>query len=146
VSRAVAFIVTLLAGGLVALQPPANSALAKHVGDLGAAFVSLVISTAIIAVLLLATGQPGRLSGLTSFKLEYAVGGLAGATVVLVSLIAVTRLGAGGLVTVLVAAQVLVSVLADRFALYDLMRVNITAVRVIGLVLVIGGTVLVTQK
>ena len=145
-SRAVAFIVTLLAGGLVALQPPANSALAKHVGDLGAAFVSLVISTAIIAVLLLATGQPGRLSGLTSFKLEYAVGGLAGATVVLVSLIAVTRLGAGGLVTVLVAAQVLVSVLADRFALYDLMRVNITAVRVIGLVLVIGGTVLVTQK
>lgn len=145
-SRAVAFIVTLVAGGLVALQPPANSALAKHVGDLAAAFVSLVISTAIIAVLLLATGQPGRLSGLTSFKLEYAVGGLAGATVVLVSLIAVTRLGAGGLVTVLVAAQVLISVLADRFALYDLPRVDITAVRVIGLMLVIGGTVLVTRK
>jgi transporter family-2 protein len=146
VSRAVAFIVTLVAGGLVALQPPANSALAKHVGDLGAAFVSLVISTTIIAVLLLASGQPGRLSGLSSFKLEYAVGGLAGATVVLVSLIAVTRLGAGGLVTVLVAAQVLISVLADRFSLYDLTRVNITAVRVIGLVLVIGGTVLVTRK
>ena len=49
-TRPVAVLCTLAAGLLVGLQPAANSALAKHVGDLGSAFVSLVIATIIIGV------------------------------------------------------------------------------------------------
>ena len=52
-SRPVAFACTLAVGGLIALQPPANAALAKHVGDLGAALVSAAITVTILAVLLL---------------------------------------------------------------------------------------------
>jgi uncharacterized membrane protein YdcZ (DUF606 family) len=55
--RAVALILALAAGGLVAFQPPANAQLAHHVGDLGAAFVSLLISFAIVTVLLFVAGQ-----------------------------------------------------------------------------------------
>ena len=43
-SRVVAILCTLVAGGVVALQPPANAALARHVSDLGAAFISGVIT------------------------------------------------------------------------------------------------------
>ena len=50
--RGPALAVTLVVGALVAFQPPANAQLARLVGDLGAAFTSLLFSTAIVGVLL----------------------------------------------------------------------------------------------
>ena len=144
-SRTVALITTLAAGGLVALQPPANAALAEHVGDLGAALVSILISTLIIALLLLIVGHPGRLSGITAFKPEHALGGIAGATVVTVSLAAVRPLGAGAVVALLVAAQLVVSVAADRFGWLGLHEIGLSTGRVAGLLLVVAGTILITR-
>ncbi len=143
--RALAFICTLLVGGVVALQPPANAALSKHVGQIGAALVSLTISFVIIALLLLEVGHPTRLSGLSAFRPEYAVGGIAGAAVVLVSLVTVKPLGAGGVVALLVAGQLLISVLADRLGWYGLHHVGIGVGRWAGIVLVLAGTVLITR-
>jgi transporter family-2 protein len=145
-SRSTAIILTALVGGLVALQPPANSAMARHVGDVGAAFVSITISLAIITVVLLVVGHPGRLSGLSAFRPEYAVGGIAGAAVVFVSLATVRPLGAGGVVALLVAGQLIVSVAADRFQWYGLHRVGITPGRSLGVLLVVAGTVLITRN
>jgi transporter family-2 protein len=144
-SRGVALICALAAGAFVALQPPANAALSKHVGDLGAAFVSLAISTSVIGALLLATGHPGRLSGISGFRPEYAIAGLSGASVVAVSLIAVKPLGAGSVVALLVAGQLIVSVAADRFGWFDLHHVGIGPGRIAGIALVIAGTVLITR-
>jgi bacterial/archaeal transporter family-2 protein len=144
-SRSVALICTLLAGGLVALQPPANAALATHVSDLGAAFVSTAISVAVIGLLLVLTGHPGRLSGLSAFRPEYALGGIAGATVVAVSLVAVRPLGAAGVIALLVAAQLVVSLAADRYGWFGLNHVGLSAGRVAGALLVIAGTVLITR-
>ena len=48
---------------MVAAQPPANSELAKQVGALGAAFLSIAISLALVAVLLVASGGVGQLAG-----------------------------------------------------------------------------------
>jgi transporter family-2 protein len=145
-SRSVAFICTLVAGGLVALQPPANAALATHVSDLGAAFVSIVISVTIIGLLLVLTGHPGRLSGLSAFRPEYALGGIAGATIVVVSLVAVRPLGAAGVIALLVAAQLVVSIVVDRYGWFGLPHVGLSAGRVGGAVLVIAGTVLITRS
>src|SRR2546421_5349455 len=108
-SRGVAFACSLAAGGLVALQPPANAALSRHVGDFGAAFMSALISMTILGVLLLAVGHPGRLSGLSQIRPEHLLGGIAGATVITVGLVAVRPLGAGGVVALLVAAQLVMS-------------------------------------
>lgn len=145
-SRPLAIICALAAGGLAGLQPAANAELSHHVGDLGAAFVSLAISIAIVGALLLVIGHPGRLSGLSAFKPEHAVGGVAGAAIVAVALIAVRPLGAGALIALLVAAQVVTSVLADRFGWFGLHHVGIGAGRAVGIVLVIAGTVLVTRS
>jgi transporter family-2 protein len=144
-SRAVAFICTLAVGGLIALQPPSNAALSKHVGDLGAAFVSLAISVAIIGVLLLAVGHPGRLSGLSGFRLEYVVGGVGGAAVVAIGLVAVGPLGAGGVIALLVAAQLVVSLVTDRLGWFGVHEVGLSAGRLAGLALVIAGTLLITR-
>ncbi len=144
-SRPVAFICTLIVGALVALQPPANAALSDHVGDLGAALVSLMISVAIIGVLLVAVGHPGRLSGLGAFKPEYSLGGIAGAAVVSISLVAVRPLGVGGVTALLVAAQLIISIVADRLGWFGAHHVALSGGRLAGLALVIGGTLLITR-
>jgi transporter family-2 protein len=143
--RAVALICTLVAGGLVAFQPPANASLAAHVGDLGAALLSLLLSTAVVGVLLLLVGHPGRLSGISGVKPEHALGGLAGAGVVIISLIAVRPLGVGGVTAGLVAAQLIVSVIIDRLGLLGVHHVALSWSRLLGVALVIAGTVLVTR-
>jgi transporter family-2 protein len=144
-SRPVAFVCTLAVGGLVAFQPPANAALAGKVGDLGAAFVSVAISFTILGVLLVLAGHPGRLSGLSGFRLEYALGGIGGAAVVTVGLIAVRPLGAGAVIALLVAAQLVVSVVTDRFGWFGVHSVGIGAGRIVGLALVVAGTLLITR-
>jgi transporter family-2 protein len=144
-SRLVGILCTLAAGGVVALQPPANAALARHVSDLGAAFISAVITVSLLAAALLIAGQPARLSGLSGFRPGYALGGIGGATVVAVSLIAVRTLGAGVLTALLVAAQLGVSLLADRLGWFGLHQVGLTAGRWAGVALVVAGTVLITR-
>src|SRR4051794_130134 len=85
--RAVAVVATLAVGALVAFQPPANALLARHVGDLGATFVSLLISTLIIGVLLVAGGHAGDLSGIGGFRPVHVIGGVSGAAVVFITLV-----------------------------------------------------------
>src|SRR3954451_16491722 len=101
-------------GAPVAFQPPEEELLGRHVGQSGAGLTSLVLSTVITGVLLLAVGDVGHLRGLEHFRPEYALGGIAGAAIVLVSLITVRQLGAGGVVAALVATQLIASALLDR--------------------------------
>ena len=61
-SRGAAISITIAAGLLVGLQSPANSALSRHAGDLGAAFVSATVTLAVVTLVLLIPGDPGRLS------------------------------------------------------------------------------------
>jgi transporter family-2 protein len=145
-NRTVAIIGALAAGGLVGLQPPANAALSQHVGDLGAALVSTVISVTIIAILLVTFGEPGRLAGLAHFRPAWAIGGIGGAAVVSVALASVRPLGAGAVVALLVAAQLFASVAADRFGWFGLHATALGPGRIAGLVLVIAGTALVVQR
>jgi len=144
--RTYALIATLLVGGLVALQPPANAMLARTVSDLGAAFVSLLISVVIVGVLLVAWGDPSALSGMTDFRPVHLIGGIAGAAIVVVTLITVRWLGAGGVVAAVIVSQLLVSVLADRFGVLGLPVIEFNAGRALGLVLLVAGTWLVVAE
>jgi transporter family-2 protein len=142
--RVLAILATLAVGALVAAQPPANAELGRHVGTLGAAFISVSISLGVLGVLLVATGNVGQLGNLSEFRPEYALGGLAGAAVVAVSLVTVTELGAGGVVAATICTQLTVSVLLDKLGVLGLSPTDITPGRGIGVVLLIAGTVLMT--
>jgi transporter family-2 protein len=144
--RALALFLTLLVGGMVAFQPPANALLARHVGDLGAAFTSLLLSTLIVGVLLVAAGEVSQLRGLTGFRPEHALGAIAGAAIVLVSLVTVRSLGALGVTAALVVMQLTVSAVIDRFGILGLDETPLSPARVAGVVLLIAGTLLVTSR
>src|SRR5436305_6840140 len=141
-TRTVAIIGALAAGALVGLQPPANASMAQQVGALGAALISMAISIFIAAVLLVAFGDPGRLSGLSHFRPEWLIGGVGGAAVVTVGLITVRPLGAGAVVALLVAAQLVISVLADQLGWFGTHHA-LTPGRVSGVVIVMLGTALI---
>lgn len=144
--RLLALILTLAVGALVAFQPPSNAALSHHVGDLGAAFVSLLISTIVVAIVLVAFGDPGRLAGISGFRPEHVLGGVGGAAVVAVSLVTVRTLGAGGVTAVLVAGQLIVAVILDRFAVLGLPHVSVTWERGLGVALIVAGALLLTSR
>ncbi len=144
-SRGVAISITFAAGLLVGLQSPANSALSDHVGDLGAAFVSVAVTFIVVSTLLLIAGHPGRLSGLGSIRPVQLIGGLGGAAVVTAGILAVRTLGAAAVVALLVCAQLLISIVADRLGWFGLHHVGISATRLLGLALAVAGTVLITR-
>jgi bacterial/archaeal transporter family-2 protein len=145
VTRSVALLSTIAVGLLVGLQPASNAALSEHVGDLGAAFVSLLVATAVIGVLLLVAGHPGRLAGVTGLRPEHLVGAVGGAAVVTIGLVAVRPLGAGAVIALLVTGQVIISIVADRLGWFGLHPVGIGPPRLLGVALIIAGTVLVTR-
>ena len=144
--RLLAVIATLVVGGLVAAQPPANALLSRHVGDLGAAFTSLLVSTLIVGVLLVVAGEAPRLAGLSGYQPEHALAAVAGAAVVLVSLITVRELGAGGVAAVLVVSQLVAAAVLDRLGVLGLTEAGLSAHRLLGIGLLVVGTVLVVSR
>ena len=87
------------------LHPAANSALSNRVGDFGAAFVSVAITFVVVGILLLLAGHPAACRVAALVQLAKLVGGVGGAAVVTVGLVAVRTLGAGAVVARLVGAQ-----------------------------------------
>ncbi len=144
--RGIAILLTLVAGALVALQPPANASLARHVGNLEATLVSLLISVTIISLMLAFSGGFSGLSGITAFQPVHVLGGIAGAAIVFASIVAVKPLGAAGVAAAAVGTQMIGSAVLDRFGVLDLEKVGLSATRVIGIALLVVGTVMVTSR
>jgi transporter family-2 protein len=144
--RGTALMLTLVTGGLVAFQPPANALLGRVVGDYGAAVISLAISTTIVALLLFTVGSPEQLRGIDRFRPEHLLGGVAGAAIVVVSLITVRSLGAGGVTAALVASQLIVSAVLDRFGVLGLDKSPLGWQGWIGAALLLAGTLLITTR
>jgi transporter family-2 protein len=147
VSRGLAVLLGAGAGCLVAAQAPINSRLGKVIGSVQAATFSFLVGT--VALLLIAAfvrggwGNLGHVGRAPSWAL---VGGLLGAVYVTVALVAVRTLGASGLTAVVIAGQLAMSVVIDRFGLLGVTRSSIGVERIIGLALLIAGVVLVVRK
>ena len=144
--RVLALVLTLAVGALIAFQPPANAALARYVGDLGAAFTSLLISTALVGIVLVVAGDPAELRGLSSLRPEHLLGAIGGAAIVFVTIVVVGPLGAAGVAAALVTTQLAASALIDHFAVLGVEKAGLSAGRLLGVALLIAGTVLVTAR
>jgi transporter family-2 protein len=144
--RALAVAATILVGGLIAFQPPVNSQLGKQVGALGAVLVSTAIGVLVLLVVyVVSKGGFGELAGVRQAHWYELTGGLMGVVLVTVSLVTVRTLGAGGVVAATVAGQLIVSALLDRAGVLGLDRVGLTAPRLLGMGLLVIGTLLITQ-
>lgn len=143
---ALALALMIAGGGLASFQAPVNAGLGRYVGSFPAALVSFAVGLAVLAVLVVATGQAAALTGVAEVDVVYLLGGVVGASYVTATLIVVPLIGAGALSATVITGQLAAAVLlVDRLGLLGLDAVPVTAERVTGVLLLVAGTYAVTR-
>jgi bacterial/archaeal transporter family-2 protein len=146
-SKELAVLATVAAGGVVAAQAPANNVLSKHVGDLGAASVNLLAGTACILVITFVFAGGLEREGTSPAWYYWMLGGMGTVTIVTITLITVRELGAGGVTAAVIAGQLALSVVVlDRLGVLGLEERAITWEKVLGIGLLALGTVLIVRE
>ena len=147
-SKEVAIVATMVAGGAVAAQAPINNLLSKHVGNFGAVSVNFAVGT--VCVLFITFAFAGGLHGEAGSEAPawyyWVFGGFAGVAIVLTTLITVRELGAGGVTAATIAGQLTLSVVLDRLGVFGLEERAITWQKLLGIALLAAGTVLVARE
>lgn len=143
--RGLAVVLTAAAGGLIAAQAPINAGLGKATGSLPAALVSFSIGTMALAAVVVLSGKAGGLGSTFDVNWYYLLGGLLGAVYVLNALVAVTAIGAGGVAAATIFGQLTTALVIDRLGLFGLDQTPLTGGRILGVLLLLAGTVLVVR-
>ncbi len=146
--RGAAVLLTAVVGGLIALQAPINAGLGRTVGSFQAAFVSFAIGTVTLCVIAaLARGGLGRVGDVGNLSAwYYLLGGVLGAAYVTTVLVTVQTLGAGGVTAATVAGQLTMSMVVDQLGLLGVEKSPITALKVVGVLLLAAGTFLIVRE
>ena len=144
--RGLVVLLTVLAGGLIALQAPINSGLGRAVGTLAAATISFATGTVALVAIAAVMGGLGQVAQVRELAWFYLVGGVLGAIYVTTALVAVRTLGGGGVTAATIAGQLSTAVVIDRFGLLGLEQRPLSTGRVVGIVLLAAGTYLVVRE
>lgn len=147
-SKELAVLATVAAGGVVAAQAPVNNVLSQRVGAFGAGTVNFLVGTLMILVITFAFagGFKGDEGADGPAWYYWVFGGFAGVVVVVTTLLAVRELGAGGLTAALIAGQLTLSVILDRLGVLGLDERAITWDKILGIALLAAGTMLIVRE
>lgn len=146
-TKEVAVLLTVAAGGVVAAQAPVNQVLSERVGSWGAGTINFLVGTLTILVITFAfaggfSGEEGADSPAWYY---WVFGGVSGVVIVVTTLVTVRELGAGGVTAAVIAGQLGLSVVLDRIGVLGLDEKAITWPKVLGIALLAAGTVLVVR-
>ena len=135
------------AGALMAVQGCLNSYLGEKLGLIPAAFSVQLLGTLTVGGLLLLTRQGGSLLG-TVGKIPYYywLGGPIGVAIIYGVAAAISRIGAGNATTGIIFFQLLTAYLIDHFGLFNQEAVPLTAGKIIGILLMVGGAFLLLRR
>ena len=142
-----AILLTVFAGGLIALQAPINAVLGDSIGKLPAASVSFIVGTiALVLITVLVGGGFGDVGEARHLSWYYLAGGVLGAVYVTTALVAVRSLGAGGVTAATIAGQLTLSLVIDQLGILGVDERAITWERVLGVVMLALGTLLIVRE
>jgi bacterial/archaeal transporter family-2 protein len=142
------YLLPVFAGIAITIQSGVNSQLRTAIQHpLMAAFISFVVGTIALAVLLIFSKEsiPG-LSQYSSVNWYKYTGGLLGAFVVTVTLVSVSQIGAGNMFVLIVAGQLVTAVLMDHFGVLGLKENPVNVQKFLGICLLVVGAWLVNRK
>jgi transporter family-2 protein len=141
--------IVLAVGVISAFQSPINASLARRTGSVQATALSFAVGTVVLlcgAVVLTLIVKEPFFRGLGRAPWWMFLGGLLGAIFVTTQTLLVPRLGAAGLIGGIIAGLLIGSIIIDRFGLFGLARYAITAPRLVGAALLLGGAALVIRR
>lgn len=142
------YLLPVFAGIAITIQSGINSQLRTAIQHpLLAAFISFVVGTVALAILLLFSKEtfPG-LNTYSDIEWYKYSGGLLGAFVVTVTLISVTQIGAGNMFVLIVAGQLVTAVLMDHFGVLGMRYNPVSIQKLFGICLLVLGAWLVNKK
>lgn len=141
------FVILLLivAGSFVSLQASINARLAKHVGFLESAFISFLVGTLTLLIIILLKGG-NNLKNITEVPIIYLTGGILGAFFVFSVTYSVYITGVTTALAITIGVQLLVSVLLDKFDPMNVIKLNISIINVFGILLLIIGVILISWR
>jgi transporter family-2 protein len=140
-------LVGIAAGSLMTLQGVLNAGLGKRTGPLGSVLLLLLLGLPVVLPLILlfpGTAHLNQLPGPSEWYLY--IGVVLGIGIVAVSIVLVPRIGATLTVTALVVGQLTVAVVLDQVGFLGIPKVEITPARLLGVALLIAGTLLITRR
>jgi bacterial/archaeal transporter family-2 protein len=143
--RGVAVTLMAVVGGLIALQPAVNAGLGRATGNIAAALVSFAVGALLLAVILALSGDAGGLSSTFDVPWYYLLGGVLGAAYVFTALVTVSSIGAGGVAAATITGQLTASVVIDRMGILGLEETPLTWERLLGVGLLLAGTLLIVR-
>lgn len=133
-------------GCMIPLQAAINNQLKGYLeqSTLLAALVSFTVGTIALAIVAVVTGQRVvALGNLTEVRAWQLTGGLLGALFVFGTTLLAPRIGVAKMMALIIAGQVLISILMDRGGWLGLPVREVSATRIAGAILVVAGVVLV---
>jgi transporter family-2 protein len=138
-------LIALLAGALVTLQTGSNARLKDALGQsLPAVILSSLLGIVFLVVVVLAMRAPvPSLSRATTAPWTAWLGGAFGALYAVTVVVLARELGAATLTALVVAGQLMCSVLLDHYGLLGFELHAISAARVLGCGLMLAGMVLI---
>lgn len=147
-SNATAFAVAavIVGGAFTALQGPTNARLAGAVASpVNAALISFAVGTAVLAVLAAVLRTPPDLAATKALPFWAWLGGAYGAVFVVAAAFAVPRLGVASTITLMIAGQLVLSLVLDHFGWLGVPRHPMSMTRLAGVALVMLGVFLVRR-
>ena len=135
-----------VSGTLVALQAPTNAMLSRAVGSpVNAAMISFAVGFLALIVVVLALNVRPNGAEVRALPWYAWTGGLYGAVFVAIAAFAAPRIGVTQFLMISIAGQLAMALVLDRFGAFGLPKIEISPLRILGLVLVIAGASLVRR-
>ncbi|MBO9570910.1 MAG: DMT family transporter [Chitinophagaceae bacterium] len=141
------YLLPIFAGIAITVQSGINSQLRAAIQHpVMAAFISFIVGTAILAVLLIFSRETiPALGQYSTVKWYQYSGGLLGAFVVTVTLISVSQIGAANMFVLIIAGQLTTAVLMDHFGVLGMRENPVNMQKLLGILLVIAGAYIVNS-
>lgn len=138
-------LLVLLAGASIAVQPVINATAAVQMGHplwgaLASALVTFLALALVITSLRIPLPSAESLRGFPSWL--YA-GGLIGAFMLFIALLAAPRLGVATTAALIIAGQLAAALMIDQFGWLGMPQQSITGLRVVGAVCLLAGAILI---
>ncbi len=135
-----------LAGAFLPIQAGLNAKLGKTVeSPVYASMLSFVIGTLGLITYILITKQSMSWAGVREAPAHVWLGGLLGAFYVTVIIFAFPKLGPGLTFGLVVAGQMIISILLEHFNILVAQQNSISFMKIIGVLLVVSGVIIIRR-
>jgi bacterial/archaeal transporter family-2 protein len=139
--------IILIAGALQAWGPPMNGALRNFLTNPWlTSLVSFLPVIALLACLVLCLPRPlPSMAGVSAMPWWAPLGGVVGAFAVIAGLLFVNKVGAGAFAGLTITANILMSLVIDKFGWFGIEVHPINGWRMLGAALMVGGITLIAK-